>query len=372
MSELFHPGLRGVIAGETEICRIDGGVQYRGYCLDELTQGATFLEVAYLLLFDEFPSQDHYADLVGVIAEEQQLPPIITQVYDQIPMHASPLEVLRTGLGLLSLFDDQNHENLLFSGHSQTIRMLARVPLLLAAWQSHCQGTPLRQPLPELSYIANLYYLVTGRAPSALYERALDIALLTAMEHEFNPSSYVARIVGSVRASQYGPVLAALDTFIGQSHGGGDDRPLDVLQQVGEPQHAEDWVESLDSTDTIPGFGHPVHQECDPRASIIEAECARLAQACGRKDLEDLAEAIELAVWKHRKLPPNLDWPLARLLSYLEIDRDLFRPIFACARLVGWSCHALEQCESNEVIRPRARYRGAKDCHFESNRLREA
>lgn len=371
MSDMFHPGLRGVIAGETEICRLDGGVQYRGYCLDELAQGATFLEVAYLLLFDEFPSQDHYADLVGVLTEEQELPAIVSQVYEQLPIHSAPLEVLRTGLGLLSLFDDQNSENLLFSGHSQTIRMLARVPLLLSAWHSQTRGEPPRAPQPELNYVANLYYLLTGRTPSVLYERALDVALLTAMEHEFNPSTYVARIVGSVRASQYGPVLAALDTFIGQTHGGGDDRPLDVLQAVGDPQHAEEWVEQWPAGEPIPGFGHPVYQECDPRAVIIEAECGRLAQACGRRDLEELAESIELAVWKQRKLPPNLDWPLARLFSYLELDRDLFRPLFACARLVGWSCHALEQCESNEVIRPRARYRGAVDCHFESNRLRE-
>jgi citrate synthase len=191
-----------------------------------------------------------------------------------------------------------------------------------------------------------------------------------AAEHEFNPSSYVARIVGSVRANQFSPVLAALDTFIGQSHGGGDDRPLDVLEAVGHPDHAEEWVQHLAPTQAIPGFGHPIYQDYDPRACIVELECERLAQACGRSDLEQLADAIERAVWQQRRIPPNVDWALARLFTYLELDRDLFRVLFATARLIGWSAHAVEQCESSEIIRPRARYRGAENCQFEPMRHR--
>jgi citrate synthase len=176
----------------------------------------------------------------------------------------------------------------------------------------------------------------------------------------------VARIVGSVRGNLYSPVLAALDTFIGTSHGGGDDRPLDILDEIGQPDQAVEWLQSLPANWPLPGFGHPVYQDYDPRAAIIEVECERLARACGRKDLEALADAAERAIWQQRRLPPNVDWPLARLMTYLELDRDLFRPLFAAARLVGWSAHAFEQCESREVIRPRARYRGAEDCQYES------
>jgi citrate synthase len=361
-----------VIAGETEICRLDGGVQYRGYCLHELAEGASFLEVAYLLLFEELPGEEQFADFLSIISEEQVLPSIVESVYQQLPVHNPPLEVLRVGIGLLSLCDPQPHETLLHSGHAQTIRLLARVPLLIGAWHRLRQGLPVLSPRSDLSYVGNLYYALTGRAPNALYERALDVALIVAAEHEFNPSSYVARIVGSVRANQYGPVLAALDTFIGTSHGGGDDRPLDVLQEVGHPDHAADWVHRYPAHESIPGFGHRVFDDYDPRATILEAECDRLARACARLDLEQLADAIERAVWQQRQLPPNVDWPLARLLSYLELDRDLFRSVFVTARLVGWSAHALEQCETSEVIRPRARYRGAEDCRFEPMRLRSS
>lgn len=368
--EMYHPGLRGVIAGETEICRLDGGIQYRGYCLDDLCEGASFLEVAYLLLFEELPSEEQFADFLGIIAEEQQLPPIIEHVYERIPVHNSTLDVLRTGVSLLNLFDPQPNETLLCSGHMQTVRLLARVPLLIAAWHRQRRGEPLLTPKSELSFIANVYYVITGNVPSALYERALEVAFIVAAEHEFNPSSYVARIVGSTRGSQYGPVLAALDAFIGSAHGGGDDRPLDILDWVRTPERADEWIETLSDRELIPGFGHPVFEECDPRTLIVEAECERLSQACGRQDMERLAQSIERAVWQRRKLPANVDWPLARLFTYLELDRDLFRPLYACARIVGWSAHAVEQCEANEVIRPRARYRGAEDCPFEPMRFR--
>lgn len=368
--DLYHPGLRGVIAGETEICRIDGGLQYRGYCLHDLAEEASFLEVAHLLLFDELPDEEQFADFLSIIAEEQFLPAIVLQVYETLPVHNPPLDVLRLGISLLSLNDSQPHENLLHAGHSQTLRLIARVPLLIAAWHRTRNGLPPLEPRPELSYIANVYYVITGQIPCSLYERALEVIFIVAAEHEFNPATYVARIVGSVRSSQYSPVLAALDAFTGSEHGGGDDRPLEILQEIGEPHHAEAWLAEQSPEERIPGFGHPVYQDYDPRAAILEVECERLAQACGRTDLEQLADAAERAIWTNRRLPPNVDWPLARLFTYLELDKDLFRPLFAAARLVGWSSHAFEQCESSEIIRPRARYRGAEDCTFESMRRR--
>lgn len=364
--ELYHPGLKGVIAGETEICRLDDGLLYRGYCVHDLAEEASFLEVAHLLLFEELPDEEQFADFLSVIVEEQQLPPIIAQIYEQIPVHNSPLEVLRTGIGLLALHDPNPGEMILQSGHSQTLRLLARVPMLIAAWHRVRMGQPILEPRLELSFIANIYYMITGLVPSALYERALEVAFIAAAEHEFNPSSYVSRIVGSVRSNQYSPVLAALDTFIGVAHGGGDDRPLDLLADIGDPLGVESWIAQLPANQPIPGFGHPVYTNYDPRAAILEVECERLAKACGRTDLEQLADSIERAVWQKRRLPPNIDWSLARLFTYLEFDRDLFRPLFVAARLVGWSAHAVEQCESGDVIRPRARYRGAEDCEFES------
>lgn len=370
--EVYVPGWKGVIAAETEICSLENGLQYRGFHLQDLTEGSTFLEVAHLLLFDELPNEEQFADFLSVVMEEQRLPAVIRDILDQVPVHNMSLEVMRTAIGLLNLFDDDPQEDVLHSCHRQTIRLLGRVPLIIAAWHRSRRDLPVPEPRSELSYVGNLYYLLTGNAPCALYEEALDIALICAMEHEFTPSSFVARIVGSMRSNQYSPVLAAMDTFIGLIHGGGDDRPLDILNDVGTPENVDAWLAELRPDQQIPGFGHPVYTQTDPRAVLLDAECRRLAMACGRQDLEQLAEAIETAVWKQRKLPANIDWPLARLFAYLGLDRDLYRPIFALSRMVGWSAHAYEQCESNQVIRPRARYRGALDCPFESLHERDS
>jgi len=368
--ERYFPGLRGVVAGETEICRLDGGLQYRGYCIHDLAEQSSFLEVAYLLLFDELPTEDHFADYLSVLTEEQTLPPVVHSVYESLPAHTSALSAVRTGLSLVSHFDPQPHEDLMHAGPDQALRIMAKVPLLLGAWQAHRTGEPPREPHPELSYVGNIYYLIQGQIPSALFERCFEMALITAMEHEFTPSSFTARCIGSTRANMYGAILGALEAFIGTRHGGGDDLPLEVLDQAASPEQAEDFIAGLDAHISIPGFGHPVYRDCDPRAAVLELASSHMARACGRNDMEELADAVERAVWQHRRLPPNVDWPWCRLMSYLGFDRDMFRALFVTSRIVGWAAHALEQCECCEVIRPRARYRGAEDCHFEPMRQR--
>lgn len=368
--ERFFPGLRGVVAGETEICRIDGGLQYRGYCIHDLSESSGFLEVAYLLLFDELPSEDYFVDFLSILTDEQSLPPIVVKVFDELPAHTSPLHALRTGISLLSHFDPQPQEELMHAGPDQILRIMARIPLLLGAWHRLRSGDPVLDVRSDLSYVGNVFYLIHGKAPSALQERALEIALICAMEHEFTPSSFTARCIGSTRANMYGAILGALEAFIGFRHGGGDDSSIDVLDTVGSPANAEEWAANLTEHDAVPGFGHVIYRECDPRAAVLELVASQLAHGCGRNDMEELADAIERAIWQQRRQPPNIDWPWCRIMSFLGFPRDLFRPLFVVARLIGWGAHTLEQCESNEVIRPRARYRGAEDCHYEPMRFR--
>lgn len=366
----FCPGLRGVIAGETEICRIDGGLQYRGYCLQDLAESSGYLEVAYLLLFDDLPTEEHFFDFLSILTEEQSLPPLIQQVFEQLPTHTSPLAAMRTGLALLSHFDPQPHVDLLQAGTDQALRIIARMPLLLGLWQRCRRGLEPLLPRPELSYVGNIFYQIKGEAPSALQERSLEVALLVAMEHEFTTSSFTARCVGSTGANLYGAILAALEAFIGHQHGGGDDAALDLIAEVRVPQRAELWAAELAPDLELPGFGHPVYTDCDPRAAVLELIADRLARSTGRGDLEELCDAIERAIWQERRLPPNIDWPWCRVLSYLGLPRDVFRALFAVARCVGWAAHALEQSECPGPIRPRARYRGATDCLYEPMRFR--
>jgi citrate synthase len=363
--ELFHPGLRGVVAGETEISRLDGGLQYRGYCIHDLAAQSSFLEVAYLLLHEELPTAEELADFHSILVEESQLPDVVVPVFEQLPLHTSAAEALRTGISLIAQHDPQPQDGVVDSAVVKSLRLLARVPLLIATWQRLRTDLPAAAIDPDLSYAANLLLLLTGVPPTLLQERALDAALIVAAEHEFNPSTYTARVVASTHADLYSVVIAALGTLLGPRHGGGNDRILDVLAEAESAGAADDWVRALpEDGEAVPGFGHPVYQDGDPRALILEPWCRELAESRGRLDLEQIADAVERAVWEQRRLPPNLDWPLVRLLHYLNLPPDLHLPVFLCARLAGWCAHAIEQARDGDVIRPRARYRGAEDLAF--------
>jgi len=375
-TEFYHPGLRGVIAGETDICSLDDGLRYRGYCIYDLVQGASFFEVAYLLLYEQLPSEERFADFIGVLADEAELADGIPELLEMLPLHISPLEALRTGINLLSHGDPQAGEAVGEAGQAQAIRMLARVPLLLSTICSQrYPGTDgdatngkndHRRFDPSLSFSCNLFRLLQGRSPLELEEHALEVALILAIEHEFTPSSFSARLAGSTNADIYSAIQAALSTFIGSRHSGADRSVLEVLDAVPDQEDAEEWVRARqESGERIAGFGHPVFTESDPRAALLESYCQRIAQLRKQAPREELAGVIEDAVWTQMRLPSNFDWPFGRLLEYLGFRRDLHPAIFVCSRLVGWCAHAMEQSSSGEAIRPRARYRGAEHLEFE-------
>lgn len=380
-TEFFHPGLRGVIAGETDICSLDDGLSYRGYCIYDLVQGASFFEVAYLLLHEQLPNEERFADFLSILADEAVLTDSIPEILDRLPLHISPLEALRTGINLLSHCDLQSGESVEDGGVAQATRLLARVPLLLANICGQREllssdgekgtTTPnsrkkLRTFDPSVSYSSNLFRLIQGRSPIEVEEHALEVALILAAEHEFTPSSFSARLAGSTHADVFSAVQAALSTFIGSRHSGPERSVLEVLDSVPDLSEAEDWVIARhEAGERIAGFGHPVFTEADPRAAILESYCQRIAQLRKQTVREELAGAIEDAVWTHMRLPANFDWPLGRLLEYLGFHRDLHPAIFVCSRLMGWCAHAIEQAASGEAIRPRARYRGAEHLDFE-------
>jgi citrate synthase len=362
--ELYHPGLRGVVVGETEISRLEGGLQYRGYCIYDLAEQATFCEVLHLLLYDELPSLDALADFRSILTEEAELPRQVQWLFEQLPLHSQPLDAVRTGISLLAHFDPQPDDDFHQAAEGQAVRLIARIPLLVAAWHSQRRGEPATGIDADYGYAANLLHMLLGRSPTLLQERALDAALVVSAEQEFNAAAYAARVAASTQANLYSALLAGLSTVMGPASGGNLVRVLDLLDTVGSADDVPHWFAELPPDAPLPGFGHPVYADCDPRAAILERYCCELAVA--RKDhaLEDTADAVERAVWESRKLPPNMDWPLARLLHYLDIPTDLHLPVFVCARAAGWCAHAIEQARDGETIRPRARYRGAEDLTF--------
>jgi citrate synthase len=357
--EPYYPGLEGVIAGETNIATVEGGLTYRGYSIEELAEQATFLEVAYLLLHGELPNQEFLADFQSLIAEASEIPQPVLELLEAVPLHAGGMDVLRTAVSALSHFDPQLDDNTREGCLGKATRLLAQIPMLIAARHRLQSGLPLVESNPELSYAGNLLNQITGTLPTAEQEHAMDVSLILYAEHEFNASTFTARVVTSTQSDLYSAVTAAIGSLKGPLHGGANERVMEVLEEVGSPENAEVWVrEALAKKRRIMGFGHRVYKTGDPRARILKRYCRELAESCGGDDLETIADTIEDIVVEEKGLPPNLDWPSARLYHYLGLDVELYTPLFVASRITGWCAHIIEQTENNRLIRPRSRYTG--------------
>jgi len=357
--QTYFPGLEGVVAGETAVSTIEGGLQYRGYPIEQLAERTSFVEVAYLLLHGELPNQEQLADFQSILADETEVPEPVLELLQEIPLHVSAMDALRTGISALSHFDPQVNEEGRSANIGKSMRLLARIPVLIAARHRISQGRKIVPPDAELNFSANLLRMVTGRQPSELHERAMDVSLILYAEHEFNASAFTARVITSTQSDLHSAVTGAVGALKGPLHGGANERVMEVLEEVGTPENAESWVRNaLKRKRRIMGFGHRVYKTGDPRAEILADFCQLLAQERGDMELEEIAETIEGVLGAEKGLPPNLDWPSARLYHYLGLEVPLYTPLFVASRLAGWSAHVIEQAENNRLIRPRSRYTG--------------
>jgi citrate synthase len=363
--EPYYPGLEGVIAGETNISTVETGLTYRGYSIEALADQASFLEVAYLLLHGELPTQEFLADFQSVIAEASEIPKPVLDLLEAIPLHVGSMDVLRTAVSALSHFDPQVDDNTRDGALGKATRLLAQIPLLIAARHRIQAGLPILDPNPELSFAGNLLSLITGQLPTADEERAMDVSLILYAEHEFNASTFTARVVTSTMSDLHSAVTAAIGALKGPLHGGANERVMEVLEEVGSPENAERWVRNaLAQKRRIMGFGHRVYKTGDPRARILKHYCRELAEAAGGQDLEIIADTIEDIIRDEKGLPPNLDWPSARLYHYMGLAVELYTPLFVASRITGWCAHIIEQADNNRLIRPRSRYAGPKRREF--------
>jgi citrate synthase len=358
-TEQYFPGLEGVIAGETAISTITGGLSYRGYSITDLARHSTFPEVAYLLLHGDLPNEEQLADFKAILDESAEADPAILELLRNVPLHVGSMDVLRTGISAVAHFDPQLDEITAIANVGKAMRLLAQIPILIAARHRLRKGLPLVEPDPGLSFAGNLLYLITGEAPTPVQERAMDVSLILYAEHEFNASTFTARVVTSTMSDLHSAIVAAVGALKGPLHGGANERVLEVLEEVGSPQNAESWVRrALATKRRIMGFGHRVYKDGDPRAVILRDFCADLARSAGDTSLEQIADTIERVVREEKKLPPNLDWPSARLYRYLGLEVDLYTPLFVASRVAGWAAHVIEQTENNRLIRPRSKYIG--------------
>lgn len=357
--EIYSPGLEGVIAGETAISTISGGLQYRGYRVEDLADQAVFEETAYLVLHGELPTTDQLNAFRQRLTAAASLPEPLLRLLGDLPPEANMMDVMRSGASLLSHWEPDHADNSHDGNLRKAERLLAQLPCVMAARHRLRQGQAAIAPAPDLSLAGNILYMLDGRRPSADAERAMDVSLTLYAEHEFNASTFAARVIASTLSDLHSAVAGAIGALKGPLHGGANEKVMDVLEEVGSPERAEAWVrEALARKVRIMGFGHRVYKTGDPRAAYLKSLCQRLAAETGNQATEQMAETIEQIVVSEKKLPPNLDWPSARLYHYLKLPVDLYTPLFVVSRVVGWSAHVIEQLDNNRLIRPRARYTG--------------
>ena len=358
-SETYAPGLEGVIAGETAISTVDTGLTYRGYTIEDLAEHSTFEEVAYLILYGELPTRSRAAEFHARVGSAAFIPPELIETLRRIPIKTPMMDVLRTATSFLAHFDPDVADGSHQANLRKAERLLAQLPVVIAVRQRRKEG---KQPVaaePTLSLAANFLWMLRGEKPSEKQVEALDTSFILYAEHEFNASTFAARCVCSSLSDLHSSITAAIGTLKGPLHGGANERALEVLLSVGSAEKAEKWAKDmLARKEKVMGFGHRVYKDGDPRAVYLKKLVAPIAVETGHDALEATAEAIERTIWSAKRIPPNVDWPCARLYHYLGLPPDLFTPLFVAARVVGWSAHVIEQLDNNRIMRPRALYRG--------------
>jgi 2-methylcitrate synthase/citrate synthase II len=359
MSTTYSPGLEGVVAGETAISTVETGLTYRGYGIEDLAAHSTYEEVAYLILYGELPTADQAAAFRQRLGQAAVVPLEIVETLRHIPKDVPSMDVLRSAVSLLAHWEPEAADNSHEANVRKTERLLAQIPVVVAARQRLREG---QQPVPadpELTLPANLLWMLRGQKPSDKQVQAMDVSLILYAEHEFNASTFSARCVVSTLADLHSGITAAIGALKGPLHGGANEAALGVLEEVGNPQRAESWTrEALAGKRKIMGFGHRVYKQGDPRAVYLKKLTAAVAAETGNDELEQTADTIEQIVWNEKKIPPNVDWPCARLYHYFGLPKDLFTPLFVVARVVGWAAHVIEQLDNNRIIRPRSLYTG--------------
>ncbi|MBI3805464.1 MAG: citrate synthase [Nitrospirae bacterium] len=359
-SEPIHPGLEGVLAGESAICDVEettGGLLYRGYRIEALAESASFEEVAYLLLIGKLPNRKELSDFSTELAAARPLPGTVRRFLKSVPRDVNPMDFLRTAVSFLGLEDPDRSVNEHPANLRKAIRLIAQIPSLLAAFRSAPQAPP--PPDPELSHAANLLYLITGSRPDPFSAKVMEVSLILYAEHEFNASTFAARVTASSLSDLHSAVTSAIGSLKGPLHGGANEAVMKMLLEIGGSEQADRYIgERLARKERIMGFGHRVLKSGDPRSDIIKKYACTLGEQKNDRSWFDLSSRIEEKIRREKGLYPNLDFYSASAYYLLGLPIEFDTPLFVCSRIAGWSAHVMEQHDHNRLIRPRCRYTG--------------
>ena len=358
--ELSGAGLRGQVAGKTALSTVGksgSGLTYRGYDVSELADKCIFEEVAYLLLYGNLPNQSELDAYQAKLKSLRGLPQALKDVLERIPSDAHPMDVLRTGCSMLgnleteTSFDQQN---------DKTDRMLATFPSIINYWYrfSH-DGVRIETETDDATIGGHFLHLLKGEKPNALHEQVMNVSLILYAEHEFNASTFTARVCASTLSDIHSCITGAIGSLRGPLHGGANEAAMDMIEGFSSADEAEaEMMAMLARKDKIMGFGHAIYSESDPRNVVIKQWSEKLASDVGDEVLYPVSVRVEEIMWREKKLFANADFFHASAYHFMGIPTKLFTPIFVCSRLTGWASHVFEQRADNRIIRPSAEYTG--------------
>lgn len=363
---VFRPGLEGVPATQSAICDIDGrnGVlTYRGYPVDELAARSTFLETAFLLIWGELPGAAQLREFEHEVQMHRRVSFRIRDMMKSFPSQGHPMDALQASAASLGLFYSRRALDNPEYIYSAVIRLLAKIPTMVAAFQLIRKGQDPIQPRDDLPYAANFLYMLTEREPDPLAARIFDACLILHAEHSLNASTFSARVTASTLTDPYAVVASAVGTLAGPLHGGANEDVLTMLEEIGTAEQVEPWLDrAIANRQKIMGFGHREYKVKDPRAVILQGLAEQLFDRFGHDPLYDLARQLETVASARlgpKGIYPNVDFYSGLVYRKLGIPRDLFTPIFAIARTAGWLAHWKEQLGANRIFRPSQIYTGA-------------
>jgi len=357
-------GLEGVVAGESEICYIDGyaGIlSYRGYNIHTLAQKATFEETIWLLWKGALPKQAELAQLKADLFAHYAIPAPVEE-FLKANLTCPPMDVLRTAVSMLSLSDPTVKDMSPEANQLKATKLMSQTSTIVSSFGRLRAGQTVVSPDPELSFAGNFLYCLTGKKPDEIMEHTFDVALILHADHELNASTFAARVTAATLSDIYSAVTSAIGALKGPLHGGANEEVIKMLLEVGTSEKAVERVHEMFAKKIkIPGFGHRVYRTDDPRATHLRVMSEALGKSTGHEDLYLMSSRVEETVRGEKKLNPNVDFYSASTYYSLGIQPDLFTPIFAVSRMSGWTAHVLEQYHNNRLIRPRAEYKGNPD-----------